>query len=229
MSHKLRRYFFLSMGVALGLLTAPLVLAAPVAKMTPQSAEKAERSVGERVLTELLAKIGRPRIQVRVNFGNDGELNELKARTQIPLMGEISIPLQSPSGNPQVDKLIPTAAIKTRGVVVRWTANTDAAGKVISNEVTFHNNEGAAIPLVLTLRSELTDLLDLRIESIKVNAAGIDAASTDIVVDASCGLKQSVVELKTGRIAWQDSTCTFKGKYIKDAKKLTYRFVFDSF
>lgn len=220
-----RRLFFASIGAAAILLTAPLLFAAPKGPVVEQKSP----SIGERLIGELLSKLERPRIQVRVNYGNDGKLNELKARTQIPLKGEIAIPLQTPSGNKDIDKLIPTAALRTKGVVVRWTANTDAAGNVLSNDISFHDKAGNAVPLVLTLRSELTDLLDLRIETITINAAGLSQEATDIVIDASCALKQSLVDLKTGKLEWEDSICTFKGKYVKDAKKFTYRFEFDSF
>ncbi len=238
-----RRPYFALIGLCAALLAAPLLMAAPVrpgvkpkapqpgasAPADKNPVPKKEPAIGERILGQLLSKLERPSVQLRVNMGNDGRANELKARAEIPLKGDVSIPLQDRSGSSQVDKLIPTATLRTAGLVVRWSANTDAGGNVISNDITFHDKTGAPAPLVLTLRSELTDLLDLRIESIRIGASGFNQASTDILVDASCGLRQSLVDLETGRIAWEDATCTFKGKYVKNAKKFTYRFVFDSF
>ncbi|MCM2281544.1 MAG: hypothetical protein NDI61_06830 [Bdellovibrionaceae bacterium] len=237
-----RRLFFALIGASVVLLSAPLVFAAPQTAARPQNAtsdnkpDKQTVTLAEKFLASFLGSLERPNFKARVNFGNDGNINTAKVLMQIPLNKNTVVTLQERTGNKNIDDVIPTAILKTDDLVINIEVETDPNGNVVTNAITFSNKAGQPKALVFTLRSNLTDLLDVRIDSILTKATGIAPSAKEVVIQSDCNLKQNQVDLRTGDLQWKESVCEFSGTLIKDVKnvaagkqRFTYRFKFDSF
>lgn len=155
------------------------------------------------------------------------QLFSLSAQARARFSQNVSIALQAPSGNAQLDAVIPVVTLQMQGLEASFEARTTQTQSV-SIQVRL-NKPGTQDGAVATVRSQNMDLLALQLRRIDLTVAGLQEQSGRFEVQTdACDLQTRLVDFQTGRSEMRPTSCRFSGFYAKDGSDYEIRFSLDS-
>lgn len=218
--------------IVLCLMFSPLVAVAqaklavkPAAK--PVVKEEAQ-TPQEQLIAQLIQQIGTPQFRAKLDVGVGKEKgpNVIIVRGLVPFRGDIAQFFSPQSENSDANKARPELNMKLKGLIAVVDLNSN--GNQLTLNVHFQNMQGGRVPVNITLDSELAMLLHWRIDSLSITSTGLNAEEKEIVLNATCSLKQNLPDLMTGKVEWIGTPCEIKGRYVKADKQFIGRFKYDS-
>lgn len=155
-------------------------------------------------------------------------LSRLNASVRFRFSRNLSISLQAPTGNPQLDSVIPVVLVGLAGVEGTVEAASADGGATGVARVRL-SKPGTTDGATAAVRSQNMDLIALQFRGIDIQAAGFAPGSGRFEIRSeNCDLLVRTVNWQTGQAAMQPTLCQFSGFYEKNGSDYGVRFNLDT-
>lgn len=164
-------------------------------------------------------------LTVKGNTGKDNltslKVNKFESELDDSL-NDIILPSPFETGDPQMDRFMPSLKINTKGLRAHFTAKIIGTNQELKANLVFLNSKNAPVAPIAVVGSDAITVFTFEMSSIDFTIDNLFGDSGIMTIAGTCGIRTQSIDSTTNRPTMIPAQCSFTGRY--DARSGDYEF-----